>query len=241
MGLIDSLGFMLRTLEPRKRRSYATEVRAHIEFRNVEGSELEEFSRQVSRASRKLSRVKWVEVNPHTKRVVFAHEHAAYTIDELERVVAEAERAAHIDQPESAEWSAEHPADFEPIERLQLEFSSEVLALLLGLGLKVTPLRPSALAGSALGLIALFRATRLRTLLEDQLGAERSKHVLNLAGAFTQAAAQRPASSLVDALHKRALLLEALARRDAWIAREPEYEPAFRGPHWSVWKRRAAP
>ena len=222
MGLIDSLGFMLRTLEPRKRRSYATEVRAHVEFRNVEGSELEEFSRQVSRASRRLNRLKWVEVNPHTKRVVFAYEHAAYTLDELERVVAEAEHAAHIDQPESAEWGTEHPADVEPIERLQLEFSSEVLALLLGLGLKLTPLRPSALAGSALGAIALLRATRLRTLLEDQLGEERAAHVLNLAGAFTQAAAQRPASSLVDALHKRALLLEALARRDAWIAREPE-------------------
>ncbi len=220
--MLDSMGFLLRTLQPRQRRGYATEARAHVEFRAVEGSELEEFSRQVSRASRRLQRVKWVEVNPHTKRVVFAYDQAAYTLDELERVVHEAERAAHIDQPGSAEWGAEHPADAEPIERLQLEFASEVLALILGLGLKVAPLPPSSIAGSALGIIALFRATRLRTLLEDQLGVERAEHVLNLVGAFTQAAAQRPTSSLVDALHKRALLLEALARREAWIVREPE-------------------
>ena len=224
MGLADSLSHLVRTLRPRQRRSYLTEERAHVEIRNVEGAELEDFTRQLTRRTEQHQNIRWVEVNPHTRRVVFAFVRGSCSGVELERLVEDAERSARIDEPTNAPgaWGAEHPADVEPIERLKLELGVEVTTMLLGLVLRLSPLSPSNVAGSMLGIAALVRSTRLRTLLTERLGEERAEHALNLSSAFAQAAAQRPMSSLVDALHKRAALLEAQARRESWCAREPE-------------------
>lgn len=222
MSLSDRVGWVLKQLEPRRRRAYVTDTRAHIEYRDVAGEELGEFRRHVGRIFAKLGRVHWVEVNPHTRRVVITFEPLAYRRQELEMLVEEAERCAGIDQPARETWDSSHPADREPLERLGLEVSAEAAAFLLGLALRISPIPASGTASNLLGILALVRATRIKGILEERLGPERAEHVLNLLGSMAQAAAQRPISSFVDGLHKRALWHEARARRRAWIEREPE-------------------
>lgn len=218
-GALDSL---LRTFAPRGRRAYLTEVRAHVEFRAVEGAELDLFTRAVQAEAQALSALHWVEVNPHTRRVVFAFERGAYGIAELEAVVAAAERQAQVFPGGNEDWGPEHPADVEPLERLRLEVTAELVAAALALVLELSPLRPSTVAGHALGIVSLLRGTRLRELLHERLGEARAEHMLSLLAALTQGAAQRPMTAIVEAWHKAALLVEAEALHQIWVQREGE-------------------
>lgn len=222
MELRATLSSVLGTLAPRSRRAYLTEVRAHVEYRPVEGKELVALTRAVEARARALPSVRWVEVNPHTRRVVFAFERGTCALADLEALVAAAEREAGIYAEPGSEFGAEHPADAEPLDRLRLQLIADATAAAVGLMLRLSPLRPSALAGHALGAVALFRSTRLRELVAERLGAERAEHLLELLSSVTHAVAQRPVSSLVDALHKRAQLQEAAALHQAWVRREAE-------------------
>ncbi len=222
MDLRATLGSVLGTLAPRSRRAYLTEVRAHVEYRPVEGEELAAFTRAVEAGSRSLPAVRWVEVNPHTRRVVFAFERGACALSELEALVAAAENQAEIYAEPGTDFGPEHPADSAPIDRLRMELVADALAAAVGLALRVSPLRPSALAGHALSAVALVRSTRLRELVTERLGPERAEHVLELLSSVTHAVAQRPMSSLVDALHKRSRLVEVEALHQAWVQREAE-------------------
>ncbi|MBN2195999.1 MAG: cation-translocating P-type ATPase [Polyangiaceae bacterium] len=222
MTLRGALANLTRTFAPRARRAYLTEVRAHVEFRRVEGAELDAFTRAVHIETQGLRGLHWVEVNPHTRRVVFAFDRGAYGLPELEAIVALAERRAEIYAGPGTEFGPEHPADGEPVDRLHLEMVADTIAAAVGLALRLSPLPPSALANHALGLVALVRATRLREILVDRLGAERAELALDLLAAAMQTVGQRPGSAFVNALHKCALWREAEALHEVWVRREPE-------------------
>ena len=65
-------------------------------------------------------------------------------------------------------------------------------------------------------------AQRLRRKIDDRLGANRADLFMNLAIAAGNGLAQRPIVSLVDVLHKTVLWREAGARRELWLAYEPQ-------------------
>jgi cation-transporting P-type ATPase I len=212
-----------KLLGQRKRRSWIGTERAHVEFRDVPAEELERFTRHVRDAVGKLEHARWVEVNPHTRRVVVAFRESAYSLAALERVVEEAERAARIEQADFGDDRREHPADTEPEERLLVELAGDLTGFLVGGALRWSLFKPSSMAHNATALMSVLRASpRLRRSLDERLGPRRAELVLNLSLAFTQGFAQRPVSSLVDMMHKRSLLGEVRARRQAWEQREAE-------------------
>ncbi|MEB2312678.1 MAG: cation-transporting P-type ATPase [Sorangiineae bacterium] len=213
----------LALLGPRTRRSWAGATRAHIEHREIAVEELESFARHVRAEFARLGRVRWAEVNPHTRRVVVSFEENAYSLSHLERVVEEAERLAGLDGGGFGDDSREHPADREPEERLLFALAADVTGFLAGAALRLSLVPASSVAGNAAALLAVLKSSaRLRHGLDERLGPRRAELVLNLALAAAQGAAQRPVSSLVDALHRRSLLREARARRRTWERREPE-------------------
>ncbi len=213
----------------RTRRSWAGATRAHIEFREIAADELEAFTRRIQEEFDRLGKVSWVEVNPHTRRVVVAFEENAYSVAHLERVVEEAERLAGLDRAGFGDDSREHPSDSEPEERLLLELAADIAGLVVGAALRLSVLSPSSVAGNAAAVLAVLKASpRLRRGLDERLGTRRADLALSLALAMVQGVAQRPASSLVDAMHRRLLLAETRSRRFTWERREPELcsEPA---------------
>ncbi len=189
----------------------------------MRGQQLLQFSQRVKESVRALPHVQWVDVNPYTHRVVVAFDEGAYALERFIRVVEDAEHAAQLEHLEPQAWGADYPADTEPIEQLGLELVADAVSAAVGTLLKLTPLPASAIAGNAAAVIAITNAiSRARQELDDRFGRERAELALNLGSAVALALAQRPVSSLVGVVHKRALLRELRARQRVFEHREPE-------------------
>ncbi len=208
---------------PRQRRTWIGPTRAHLEMRDLSSDELARFAKVLEEAREKLERVRWVEVNPHTRRVVIEFERDAYELSELVLLVENAERSARVERASFAETAAEHPSEREKLRRLSFGAGLDLFGLSVGSLLRVTPLSPSTVASTAVTVSAVLRAApRLRQGLDEALGARRSDLVLGSVISVAQGFAQRPVSSAVDLAHKLALWREARGRREVWEAREPE-------------------
>jgi len=232
MRLGSLFGSAVKLFGDRTRRAWAGSTRAHIEFREISGEELGEFTRRVKDAVGRMPKARWVEVNPHTRRVVIAFEQNAFTLAHLTRMVEDAERAARIEQAGFGDDTTEHPADSEPEERLMVELAADLAGFAIGSALRLSVFSASSVASNSAALLAILRASpRLRRGLDERLGPQRADLAMSLALAFAQGFAQRPVSSFVDVVHKRALLLEARSRRRVWEQREPELcsEPVDHG------------
>src|SRR5471032_2482636 len=96
MDVSRLLGSLRKLFAERARRSWIGRTRAHIEFRELNPEELTAFARQAELGYKALSRVEWVEINPHSRRVVVSFEEDAYTLEELTEVVLVAERSAGV-------------------------------------------------------------------------------------------------------------------------------------------------
>lgn len=217
---LSSVASLFRT---RARRVAVGSTLAHVEFREAGPQKLEELASAVQRISASLGQLSWVEVNPHTQRVVFAFEHGAYGADELCAAVEEAEREAGLSGERFSEERRWHPADeVEGLRRL-VELLADSVAFLFGLGLRFSPLPALPFGGNLVALLSLLRTVpRLRRGLERRLGQERAEFFLNLLSSLAQGAAQRPLNSFVDALHKWSLLGEVRSQRGLWERREAE-------------------
>jgi len=238
MRLRELFSTAVKHLGGRERRAWMGRNRAHVEFKKLGREEYALFEGCVREHSKQLSRLSSVEVNPYTQRVVFAFEDGAYSRQRLSQIVESAERSAGLGSAAFEERDADHPADGEPGERLTLELAADLLGLLVGLGLKLTPLPPSMIMSGTASVIAVVRATpRLRRGLDERFGFERSDLALGMAGGLTLGLGQRPLSSLVELCHKTALLREERGRNQVWEQREPElagtpvaYDPAVLSP-----------
>ncbi|HEY6556648.1 MAG TPA: HAD-IC family P-type ATPase [Polyangiaceae bacterium] len=223
MAVADVLGTVLALFGPRTRRAWMSKNRAHIEYRELAADELPGFRTHVERAFAALSRVRWVEVNPHMRRVVVCFEDHAHALETLTRTVEQAERAASLDRAGFCEETGEHPADVEPGQRLLVELFGDVAGLMLGTTLRFSPLRASSIGTSSAALIAILRASpKLRRGIDERFGSRRADLAMALISSFSQGFAQRPLASLVDVAHSSALLREVQARRRVWQAREAE-------------------
>lgn len=228
---------MFRFLEPvaklfreRARRSWMNGARAHVEFRRIEGEELDLFSQRVRQATTELQGVRWVQVNAHAARVIFEFDAGSCTLADLVKLVEEAEHATRVATAPFVDKSLEHPGDWEPAVRQLVELSADAVATLWGLALRVSPVPAVPFSGNAAAILSLVMSTeRLRSGLEERLGTHRAELILSLSHSLTVALAQRPMTAFVDVVHKTSLLRETQARRQVWTRVEPELcgaEPA---------------
>src|SRR6478735_3048458 len=216
-------GSLKRLFSERSRRTWIGRTRAHIEFRELSPVELATFKRQAELGFKSLSRVEWVELNPHSRRIVVSFEQDAYGIEELTEVVAEAERTLGLQQAPFRDELWEHPGDSETVERLKVGLLADSLGVVMGLGLRFSPMPASRIAGTVAALVAIVQSTdRLRRVAEERLGPLRADLTLDVSAALAHGFAQRPGSAFVEAAHKLSLLGEAEARRRVWELREPE-------------------
>ncbi|MBK7585389.1 MAG: HAD-IC family P-type ATPase [Myxococcales bacterium] len=199
------------------------QTRAHVELREMNTDELERFRVALTEAAGRMAQVKWVEVNPHTRRAVIEIERGAHELDQLVELVEGAERSAHVDKAAFPETAAEHPADTEPLQRLGLGAALDVLGLGIGTALKFSPFPSSGIAASIAAAATVVRASpRLRGGIDQALGQRRADLSLGGVISVAQGLAQRPMASFVDLAHRAALLREGRVRKETWEAREAE-------------------
>jgi hypothetical protein len=223
MDVSRLLGTLKKLFAERSRRTWLGKTRAHIEFRELTPTELSAFARQVELGYKALSRVQWVEINPHSRRVIVSFEEDAYTLDELTCVVCVAERAAGVHEAEFRDEIWEHPGDVETVERLWVGLTADAFGVLSGLGLRFSPIPASRVGGTVAALVAVVQSTdRLRRIADERLGPLRADLALRITASLAHGAAQRPGSAFVEAAHKVSRLAEAQARNRVWQQREPE-------------------
>jgi cation-transporting ATPase I len=211
-----SLEPVARLFRERARRSWVTDERAHVELGGIGQAEIGAFDRALRAALAEDGRIRRIEVNAHTRRVVFTFERGSVPLSELVRAVGEAERAAGVPKARF-EGSPEHPADEEPVLRALVGLSADIAAFFTGLGLSLTPIPAFPFAGNAAALLSLVDSVaRLRSEIERRIGPERTELALDLGTAFFSALAQRPLTSLVDGIHKAATLRERRSAATAW-------------------------
>ena len=217
------LGSVRKLFSERSRRTWLGRTRAHIEFRELSPAELTLFARQVELGFKSLSRVAWVELNPHSRRIVVSFEDEAYRLEELVEIVAHAERISGVHEAPFRDEIWEHPADSETAERLKVGLLADTIGVVIGVGLRFSPIPASRIGGTVAALVAVVQSTdRLRRMAEERLGPQRADLTLHVAAALAQGVAQRPGSAFVEAVHKLSLLGEAEARRRVWAQREGE-------------------
>ena len=216
-------GTLKKLFAERSRRSWIGKTRAHIEFRELTPAELGAFARQAELGYKALSRVDWVEINPHSRRVIVSFEEDAYTLEELIEVVIVAERTAGVHDAEFRDELWEHPGDVETIERLWVGLAADAVGVVAGLGLRFSPVPASRVGGTLAAVVAVVQSTdRLRRIADERLGPLRADLALRVTAALAHGMAQRPGSAFVEATHKLSRLAEAQARNRVWQQREAE-------------------
>lgn len=226
MDIATALSTLRRLFSARARRTWIGRTRAHVEFRELSGSELESFKTQVELGFKLLTRIEWVELNPHARRIVVSFEEDAYELGELVEVIEIAERTAGVHEAPFRDELWEHPGDSETVERLKVGMLADAVGVVVGIGLRLSPVPASRLGGTLAALVAVVQSTdRLRRMAEERLGPLRADLVLDVTASFAHGVAQRPGSAFVEATHKLSLLGEAEARRKVWEAREAELCP----------------
>ena len=214
------------------------------ELRDLDSEELIVFRQSASKHLSKLPGVQWVEVNPHTRRVVIAFQSGIASPKIIEEAVTLAEHEACCAAAQFSAAPTPHPADVETLTRLAVELGADVVGLLIGSVLRALPLAPSRSGAAIASTLTVVKSSeRWRKRIDDTLGPERTDVVLSLAIAYGNGLAQRPIASAADALHKTVLLREARARHQVWKRREPELcaEPANHGDITRDYSRRAFP
>ncbi len=228
MSFFDVFEPVARLFRERGRRSFLADGRAHVEFVELARDELPRFERALRKQATADGRVTCLSVNAYLRRAIFVFEPGACPLSELVQWVEEAERSAGILDAGFA-GAPEHPADREPALRKLVGLAADGAAFFTGFGLSVTPLPAIPLAGTASALLSLVGSVdRLRSGIEQRIGPERAELFIDLGTAALSAMAQRPMTSLVEGVHKLAVLREAQAQRGAWsrlepvLAREPQ-------------------
>ncbi len=211
-----------RLLKKRERRLSVGARRGHVELRALAEDEIQAVADALDSLTRPLEGMSWVEVNAHTRRAVFAYEENAFSQDDLEDLVTKAEQIAGVGNATFDELHS-HPADVERAMQLLLELGVDAVAVLVGTGLRFSPLPAVPFSGNAVAILSLLRGSqRVRAKVDGKLGHDRAELLFNALNAATQTMAHRPMSSLVDSVHKYSLLREAQAMRGVWLQREAE-------------------
>lgn len=213
------LSLFAKHFAPRQRRIWMGEGRAHIELRSADSHELAEVGELLSKQVQRLPELHWAEVHQGTGRAVLAFRKGEFDENALLGIVTEAELRAGLGRAEFGR--ADHTGDIEPSELLLLELLADAAGLLVSVGLKLTFIPRSRLAGALGSGLAVVRSVpRLRRPLEERWGKERTDLGLGLLVGLLQGPAQRPLNALVGLGEKGALGAERSAQRRLWQSRE---------------------
>ncbi len=237
MGLSDllkrSVGRTLSVVRHRSRRVWAANGRVHVELHPMRSSRAREFAQRLDELTTGLDGVDWADVNAFLRRAILAYDPERQDPEALAALVADIEREIGIDPAGSFPQDiAEHPGDIEPVYRALGELGADLVAVGLGLALRLskTRLLPVEIDLAAL-LSILDGVPHLRLKVEKTLGRMTTELTLALATAVANGLAQRPVGPLVDACQRGLRLRELLARRATWLEREPELCQARAGYH----------
>jgi cation-transporting ATPase I len=211
----------------RTRRSWLGRTRAHVEFRDVRGSELAAFTRCLESELRGVEGVLSFQLSAATQRVVIEIEEGRFELEDLVAHVTRAEVAAGVAAQPFREGEWEHPADVETAERLLLELCADAIGVATGTILRFSPIPASRIAGTIGSLMQIVQASpRLRRGLDERFGPLRADLGLEVGAALAHGLAQRPGSALVELVHRGLQLSETKARHRSWERLEPELFPA---------------
>jgi len=198
-------------------------TRAHVEYRDVHGAELEELTAALTAEFGEDPQVRSVRISRPLQRVVVELENGSLELEEIVERVENAERSisAHSAPFRDVDW--QHPADHEAVERLIVALIAEGFAVVGGSALRLSLVPSVRLAGTLASLLQIVQATpRLRRGLDERYGPLRAELFLDVGAALAHSVAQRPGSALVELVHRAVELLEVTARRDTFEAREAE-------------------
>jgi cation-transporting ATPase I len=230
MGFLDAARKVKTLFQERSRRVSVGSRRAHVEFRVGAEDEMEAFAFALKRLVDERGGVEWVEVNAHTKRVVFGFREGTCDTADLVAIVEHSERLAQLAAAPFDE-NVHYALDDEVGVRRLVELCADLAGLALATGLRLSPLPALPLSGNAVAVLSVIRSLpRLKKGLEDRWGSERADFILNLTSSLAQGVAQRPLSLLVESVHKLELLREIKAQRDVWRGREDALHRAPRDP-----------
>jgi hypothetical protein len=126
-----------------------------------------------------LPGLQWVEVNAHTRRVVFGYEEDSCDTADLVELVEQSERLAQLSAAAFDE-AVEYAADDELGVRRIVELCADVGGLVMATGLSLSPQPSLPLSGNAVAALSVNRnVPRLKKGLEERWGSERADYVLN--------------------------------------------------------------
>jgi cation-transporting ATPase I len=218
-----------RQFAPRGRRAWLGTTRAHVELRDVRGTERAMLERSVAEDVGALTGVRSVRFNAATGRVVVEVDAGGPALEEIVAAVERAEATAGFDKARFRDTEWEHPADWEAAERLLVALCADAVGVLSGSALRFSLVPASRVAGTLASLLQILQTSpRLRRGLDERFGPLRADLALEVGAALAHGIAQRPGSALVELTHRAVQLGEASARRHTWEAREADlFDPAL--------------
>jgi cation-transporting ATPase I len=217
----NALRVVKKLFGPRQRRAWLGRTRAHVEFRDVKGAELEALSQALTAEFSSLEGVRWVRLCPSTQRVVAEIDRDRVELAAVVERVERAELAAGLAAAEFQSTLWEHPSDSETSERLVLTLAAEAFGVVSGTALRFSILPASRLAGTLASLLQIVQSSpRLRRGLDERFGPLRAELGLDVGAALAHGVAQRPGSAFVELAHQALRLAEANARKKSWELHE---------------------
>ncbi len=211
----STLGTVASLVTP-GRRTWVGPTRANLTFAEMDEQVLARFLPSVEQCFARLQRVQWVQVDTAARQVSVGYHPHAYSSNELVAALELAESQARLGQPDGA------PGDYgrDDAVRLALELAADTWGFCFANVLKVTPFDPSTIGGASASMLTLMKGSnRLRRRLDNRIGGKQAELFLNTAASVGIATAQRPIASLVEVVHKAALLRELQSRRRTWKER----------------------
>lgn len=217
------IGALVSRVTGRTRRVWATEGRAHLEYRRPAPDEHGVYVTRLVAALEGVDEVHSAVVNPFVDRVVVSYHDLWVTPQQLVGVIEDVEAAFGLLDDEFPRDRPDHPADVEPVQQQLLQLAST----LTGMGTTVIGrfrIRRQALWPSDLSwaLTLLDNVPRLRTGIEQALGPRSADLVLGMTNSLVRGISLGMTGHLVD-LVQRVIRLRQLANvRSTWAEREPE-------------------
>jgi cation-transporting P-type ATPase I len=218
----------------RTRRVWATEGRAHLEYRCPDPDQLVDFLARLVHDLEAVDEVYSAVVNPFVDRVVVSYHDLWVTPEDLVEVIEIVEADFGLHDREFPRDRPDHPGDREPVQQELLQLAST----LVGIGTTVVGrlrIRRQALWPSDLSwlLTLLDNVPQLRTGIEGALGPRSADVLLGVTNSLVRGISLGMTGHLVDLAQRATRLRQLSSVRSTWAAREPvlrEVPPTERAP-----------
>nr|WP_239657330.1 cation-translocating P-type ATPase [Mycobacterium riyadhense] len=219
--------------ETLSRHCWRGENRAWIEVRGLDETGDGELGRLVLDAVRAHPGVTSASLNYPLARVVVGIDGPDTSLDDLCRIIDDAEKRCHPSQDTSGAAPPSLPGDGVVLATRAVTLAANAAGL--GLALTGRLLRWPRLPISVLaGVVAVDYQPLLRRLLEDGIGRSATDTLMTLATAAAETVTQSPAALSVGLLMQSLKAAECRAQARAWQQHEPELARYADQPAWSA-------